>query len=139
MPGFAQILPDEIHHSVRRFLYNALHHFVSLGIRVRRVMTDNGSAYRSKYIASDLRKLEIRHLFTRPYTPRTNGKAERFIQTSLREWAYAATYQNSAHRADHLKPWLHRYNWHRPHSSLTHAHPMSTPNLPMNNVLTLYT
>ena len=102
-------------------------------------MTDNGSAYRSKSIASDLRKLEIRHLFTRPYTPRTNGKAERFIQTSLREWAYAATYQNSAHRADHLKPWLHRYNWHRPHSSLNHAHPMSTPNLPMNNVLTLYT
>jgi len=136
--AFAQILPDETHHSVRRFLYNALHHFASLGIRVRRLMTDNSSAYRSKYIASDLRKLEIRHLFTRPYTPRTNGKAERFIQTSLREWAYAATYQNSAHRADHLKPWLHRYNWHRPHSALNHSPPMSSLRLPMNNLLSLH-
>jgi transposase InsO family protein len=136
--AFAQILPDETHHSVRRFLYNALHYFASLGIRVRRLMTDNGSAYRSKYIASDLRQLDIRHLFTKPYTPRTNGKAERFIQTSLREWAYAATYQNSAHRADHLKPWLHRYNWHRPHSALNHSPPMASLNLPMNNVLSLH-
>jgi transposase InsO family protein len=136
--AFAQILPDETHHSVRRFLYNALHHFASLGIRVRRLMTDNGSAYRSKYIASDLRQLQIRHLFTKPYTPRTNGKAERFIQTSLREWAYAATYQNSAHRADHLKPWLHRYNWHRPHSALNHSPPMASLNLPMNNLLSLH-
>jgi len=137
--AFAQILPDETHHSVRRFLYNALHHFASLGIRVRRLMTDNGPAYRSRYVASDLRKLEIRHLFTRPYTPRTNGKAERFIQTSLREWAYAALYQNSAHRKDHLLPWLHRYNWHRPHSALNHSPPISTLNLPMNNVLSLHT
>jgi transposase InsO family protein len=137
--AFAQILPDETHHSVRRFLYNALHYFASLGIRVRRLMTDNGSAYRSKYIASDLQTLQIRHLFTKPYTPRTNGKAERFIQTSLREWAYAATYQNSAHRADHLQPWLHRYNWHRPHSALNLSPPMSTLNLPMNNLLSLHT
>jgi len=136
--AFAQILPDETHHSVRRFLYNALHHFASLGIRVRRLMTDNGAAYRSRYIASDLQKLEIRHLFTKPYTPRTNGKAERFIQTSLREWAYAAIYQHSAHRAEHLQPWLHRYNWHRPHSALNHSPPMSTLKLSMNNVLSLH-
>jgi transposase InsO family protein len=136
--AFAQILPDETHHSVRRFLYHALHHFASLGIRVRRLMTDNGSAYRSQYIASDLRQLEIRHLFTKPYTPRTNGKAERFIQTSLREWAYAAVYQHSTHRADHLQPWLHRYNWHRPHSSLNHSPPISKLNLPMNNLLSLH-
>jgi transposase InsO family protein len=136
--AFAQILPDETHHSVRCFLYKALHHFASMGIRVRRIMTDNGSAYRSKYIASDLAKLEIRHLFTRPYTPRTNGKAERFIQTSLREWAYAATYQTSAHRQDHLKPWLHRYNWHRPHSALNHSPPASNLNLTMNNLLSLH-
>jgi len=136
--AFAQILPDETHHSVRSFLYNTLKHFASLGIRVRRLMTDNGSAYRSKYIASDLHKLQIRHLLTKPYTPRTNGKAERFIQTSLREWAYAAIYQNSAHRADHLQPWLHRYNWHRPHSALNLSPPISSLKLPMNNLLRLH-
>ncbi len=136
--AFAQILPDETHHSVRCFLYNALQHFASLGIRVRRLMTDNGAAYRSKYIASDLRQLNIRHIFTKPYTPRTNGKAERFIQTSLREWAYAAIYQTSAHSQEHLIPWLHRYNWHRPHSALNHSPPIASLNLPLNNVLSLH-
>ncbi len=136
--AFAQILPNETHHSVRCFLYNTLHHFASLGIRVLRLMTDNGAAYRSKYIASDLLQLNIRHIFTKPYTPRTNGKAERFIQASLREWAYAAIYQTSAHRAEHLKPWLHRYNWHRPHSALNHSPPMASLNLPLNNLLSLH-
>jgi transposase InsO family protein len=92
--------------------------FASLGIEVRQLMSDNGSAYRSYPIATFLHQQVIEHIFTRPYTPRTNGKAERFIQTSLREWAYAAVYQNSRHRHQHLRPWLHRYNWHRPHTPL---------------------
>jgi transposase InsO family protein len=137
--AFAQILPDETTLSNLRFLHNALRHFASLGVHVQRLMTDNGVGYRSKLFASELAKLGIRHLFTKPYTPRTNGKAERFIQTSLREWAYAATYQNSAHRADHLMPWLHRYNWHRPHSALNHSPPISTLKLSMNNLLSLHT
>jgi len=102
--AFAQILPDERTHSALRFLEQALAYFTSLGIKVQRLMSDNGSAYRSKPFAAALCRARIRHLFTKPYTPRTNGKAERFIQTSLREWAYAAIYSNSAHRASHLQP-----------------------------------
>ena len=136
--AFAQILPDETTQSVRRFLSNALQHFASLGIKIQRLMTDNGPAYRSRLLACDLHQLHIRHIFTKLYTPKTNGKAERFIQTSLREWAYAAVYQNSAHRQDHLLPWLHRYNWHRPHSALNHSPPISSLNLPMNNLLSLH-
>ncbi len=104
--AFAQILPDERKASALTFLHNALAYFASLGIKVQRLMTDNGSAYRSKLFAAALRQLHIRHLFTKPYTPKTNGKAERFIQTSLREWAYAAIYSNSLHRANHLIPTL---------------------------------
>jgi transposase InsO family protein len=137
--AFAQILPDETQHSALRFLHNALAYFASLGIQVQRLMTDNGSAYRSHRFASALRQLHIRHLFTKPYTPKTNGKAERFIQTSLREWAYAAVYDHSSHREAHLKPWLHRYNWHRPHSALNHSPPISKLNLTMNNLLSLHT
>ena len=137
--AFAQILPDETKHSALRFLHNALSYFASLGVQVQRLMSDNGSAYRSKLFAAALRELNIRHLFTKPYTPKTNGKAERFIQTSLREWAYAATYLNSSHRLSHLLPWLHRYNWHRPHSALDHHPPISKLNLPMNNLLRLHT
>ncbi|MBA3560047.1 MAG: transposase [Gemmatimonadaceae bacterium] len=77
-------------------------------------------------------------LVPRPYTPRTNGKAERFIQTSLREWAYAQVYSHSTHRADYLQPWLHRYNWHRPHSALFHHLPISKLNLTVNNLLSLH-
>jgi len=136
--AFAQILPDEGQHSTLRFLHNALSYFATLGIKVQRLMTDNGNAYRSRLFAAALGPLHIRHLFTKPYTPKTNGKAERFIQTSLREWAYAALYQNSAHRQDHLQPWLHRYNWHRPHSALNHSPPISKLNLNMNNLLSLH-
>jgi len=136
--AFAQILPDERKQSALTFLHNALAYFSSLGIKVERLMTDNGSAYRSKLFAAALRELRIRHLFTKPYTPKTNGKAERFIQTSLREWAYAAIYSNSAHRLSHLQPWLHRYNWHRPHCSLNLNSPISPLNLPMNNLLSLH-
>ena len=137
--AYAEILPDEKHQSVEIFLKKALSYYASLGIKVERLMSDNGSAYRSRPIALMLQKLGIRHIFTKPYTPKTNGKAERFIQTSLREWAYAAVYQNSDHRQSHLNPWLHRYNWHRPHSSLKLKTPIQRLNLPVNNLLSLHT
>ncbi len=137
--AFAQILPDERIASTLSFLQNALTYFASLGVKVQRLMTDNGPAYRSKPFAAALARRRIRHLFTKPYTPRTNGKAERFIQTSLREWAYASPYANSAHRASCLGPFLHRYNWHRPHSALNLSPPISKLSLPMNKVLRLHT
>ena len=137
--AYAKIMPDEKIGSVTEFLREALAHFASFGIRVRQLMSDNGPAYRSRPVATFLHQLGIEHIFTRPYTPRTNGKAERFIQTSLREWAYAAVYQNSAHRQQHLQPWLHRYNWHRPHTALKLKTPVQSLNLPMNNVLRLHT
>ena len=116
--AYSEILPDEKRTSCLRFLFNALRFFRGLGVRVERVMTDNGSSFRSHRYAKALRRLKIKHLRTRPYTPRTNGKAERFVQTSLREWAYARAYNTSDERAAELPLWLHRYNWHRPHGSL---------------------
>lgn len=136
--AFAQIMPDEGQHSALLFLERALAYFASLGIKAQRIMSDNGSCYRSHLFRAACQRHGLRHLFTRPYTPRTNGKAERFIQTSLREWAYAAIYSHSAHRAAHLQPWLHRYNWHRPHSALQHQPPISKLNLSMNNLLSLH-
>ena len=136
--AFAQILPDERTSSALRFLHDALAYFASLGISAQRIMTDNGSAYRSHAFASALRSRRLRHIFTKPYTPRTNGKAERFIQTSLREWAYATTYSNSAHRQNCLNPFLHRYNWHRPHSALNLSSPIAQLRLSMNNLLRLH-
>ena len=136
--AFAQIMPDETQHSAVLFLERALAYFASLGIKAQRIMSDNGSCYRSHLFRRAAQRHGLRHLFTRPYTPRTNGKAERFIQTSLREWAYAAVYSHSAHRADHLQPWLHRYHWHRPHSALQHQPPISKLNLSMNNLLSLH-
>ncbi|MBN8709165.1 MAG: transposase family protein, partial [Verrucomicrobia bacterium] len=136
--AFAQILPDERTSSALRFLHDALAYFASLGISAQRIMTDNGSAYRSHAFASALRSRRLRHIFTRPYTPRTNGKAERFIQTSLRESAYATTYSNSAHRQNCLNPFLHRYNWHRPHSALNLSSPIAQLRLSMNNLLRLH-
>lgn len=136
--AFAQIMPDEGQHSAVLFLERALAYFGSLGIKAQRIMTDNGSCYRSHQLRAACQRHRLRHLFTRPYTPRTNGKAERFIQTSLREWAYAAVYSHSAHRAAHLSTWLHRYNWHRPHSALQHQPPIAKLNLTMNNLLSLH-
>jgi transposase InsO family protein len=136
--AFAQVLPDQTTASARLFLRNALAHFARLGITIQRLMTDNGAAYRSHRFAAEVQALQLRHRFTKPYTPRTNGKAERFIQTSLREWAYAAVYQTSALRTEHLAHWIHRYNWHRPHSALNHQPPISILHLPMNNLLSLH-
>jgi len=137
--AYSEILPDEKRASCLRFLFNALRFFRSLGVKVQRVMTDNGSSFRSFRYAKALRLLRIKHLRTRPYTPKTNGKAERFVQTSLREWAYAQAYSTSAERAAELPIWLHRYNWHRPHGSIGAKPPISRLGLAADNVLRLHT
>jgi transposase InsO family protein len=122
--SFAQILPDEKAVSCVQFLRQAVAYYASLGVRIERVMTDNGTGYKNTFKAA-CDELGIRHIKTRPYTPKTNGKAERFVQTSLREWAYARPYVSSAQRQAALQPFLHRYNWHRPHCALNRQPPMS--------------
>src|SRR5258705_3213887 len=136
--AFVQVMPDQRKESAVAFLEAAVAYYASLGIHIQRVMTDNGSCYRSETFQAACKGLGLRHIFTRPYTPRTNGKAERFIQTSLREWAYARTYPNSLVRAAHLNPWLHRYNWHRPHHSLHLQPPISKLTQDRNNLLRLH-
>jgi transposase InsO family protein len=102
-----------------------VHELAAHGVRVERVMTDNGSAYKSHAHAAACHELGLRHIRTRPYRPRTNGKAERFIQTLLNEWAYGPVFANSAERASALQPWLTYYNFTRPHGSLGHKPPGS--------------
>jgi transposase InsO family protein len=133
--SFAQVLPDETAASCVQFLRQAVAHYAGLGVRIERVMTDNGTGYKKLFEAA-CQELGIRHIRTRPYTPKTNGKAERFVQTSLREWAYAQPYESSAQREAALQFFLQRYNWHRPHSALNHQPPMSR--IPaMNNLMKL--
>jgi transposase InsO family protein len=122
--SFAQVLPDEKAVSCVQFLRQAVAYYASLGVRIDCVMTDNGTGYKNTFKAA-CNELGIRHIKTRPYTPKTNGKAERFVQTSLREWAYARPYISSAQREAALQPFLHRYNWHRPHCALNRQPPMS--------------
>ena len=136
--AYSEILPDEKRASCLRFLFNALRFFRSLGVKVQRVMTDNGVSFRSLRYAKAMHRLRIRHLRTKPYTPKTNGKAERFVQTSLREWAYARAYATSDDRAAQLPVWLHRYNWHRPHRSLGAKPPITRLNLTGDNLLRLH-
>ena len=136
--AFSQIKPDERKKSACAFLKAAVTYYKSLGVMIERVMTDNGSCYRSKAFAKTCKRLGLRHIFTRPYTPKTNGKAERFIQTSLREWAYARAYRTSEERADELPGWMHRYNWHRPHGSIGSKPPISRLRLTGNNLLSLH-
>ncbi|ETH03300.1 transposase, IS481 family [Bordetella pertussis 2356847] len=116
--AFTDIHPDERFPSAVQFLKDAVAYYQRLGVTIQRLLTDNGSAFRSRAFAALCHELGIKHRFTRPYRPQTNGKAERFIQSALREWAYAHTYQNSQHRADAMKSWLHHYNWHRPHQGI---------------------
>lgn len=123
--AYVEILPDETAKTCVEFLERALVWFADRGVTVQRIMTGNGSGYRSKLQARTIKRLGIKHLFTRPYRPRTNGKAERFIQTLLREWAYAAVYKTSDHRARALRPWLDFYNHQRPHGALGHQAPAS--------------
>jgi transposase InsO family protein len=136
--AFTQIHPDEKKESAVAFLKAAVAYYQSLGVKIQRVMTDNGSCYRSGDFRKTCKDLGIKHIFTKPYTPKTNGKAERFIQTALREWAYARAYQTSDQRADHLPEWMHRYNWHRPHGSLKAKPPISRLGLAEDNLLRLH-
>lgn len=121
--AYVEVLPDEKRQSTTGFLVRALRWFRARGVRVERVMTDNGSGYVAKLFRKALRILGIRHIRTRPYTPKTNGKAERFIQTMLREWAYAIPFKSSATRAADLDRWLSWYNQRRPHSALNRRPP----------------
>jgi len=133
--AYAELAANETIHSAVAFLDAAIGYYAKLGIQVRRVMTDNGSAFVSHAFAQALQRLGLRHIRTRPYTPRTNGKAERFIQSALREWAYAFVYRHSNQRAGMLDHWLHHYNWHRPHSSINDMPPATRLPLSRNDLL----
>jgi transposase InsO family protein len=137
--AFTEIRKDERKTSAVAFLKAAVAYYARLGVRVQRVMTDNGSCYKSRAFARACKRLKLKHLRTRPYTPKTNGKAERFIQTALREWAYAKAYQHSNDRRADLPVWLHRYNWHRPHAGIGAKPPISRLGLTENNVLRFHT
>jgi transposase InsO family protein len=137
--AFSKVMKTERKECAVAFLKAAVAYYASLGVTVERVMTDNGSCYRSKAFRKACAKLGLRHIRTRPYTPKTNGKAERFIQTSLREWAYARAYGTSRQRAAELPFWMHRYNWHRPHGSIGSMPPISRLGLKRNNLLRLHT
>jgi transposase InsO family protein len=129
--AYTEVLPDEKKDSTCAFLTRALAFFAAHGVTVARVMTDNGSAYRSHDFRHLCAKNGLRHIRTRPYTPRTNGKAERFIQTSLREWAYARAYRSSEERRQAMAPFVDHYNTQRPHSALANQ----TPWRRLNNLL----
>ena len=136
--SFNQIHPDEKAPSAVDHLKACVDYYSRLGVAVRRVMTDNGACYRSTAFKNTCRELGLKHVRTKPYTPRTNGKAERFIQTALREWAYARSYNTSDQRAACLAGWTHRYNFHRPHGGIKHQTPISRLGLPVDNLLRLH-
>ena len=136
--AFTAMHADERTPSAVRFLRDAVAYYARLGVTVRRLLTDNGSAFRSRDFAAACKELGVRHRFTRPYRPQTNGKAERFIQSALREWAYGFTYQHSSERTQALNHWNHHYNWHRPHQGIGGAVPMSRLSSSRNNLLTLH-
>jgi len=136
--AFSRVMKDERKESAVAFLKAAVAYYASLGVKIERVMTDNGSCYRSKTFGKACKRIGLRHIFTKPYTPKTNGKAERFIQTSLREWAYARAYNTSDERTAELPRWLHRYNWHRPHGGIGSVPPISRLGLTGNNLLRLH-
>lgn len=136
--AFAQVLPDERKESAVAFLQAALAYYASLGVSILRVMTDNGACYRSRRFAATCHAFGLRHLFTRPYTPRTNGKAERFIKTALLEWAYVRLYRHSEERAQALTHWLHHYNWHRPHTALGGQPPITRVVSSADNLVRLH-
>lgn len=136
--AFSQIFPDEKAASAVAFLKAAVAYYKSLGVTVTRVMSDNGSCYKAYDFRKACGELGLKHVRTKPYTPKTNGKAERFIQTALREWAYAQAYPTSDRRAQELPVWLHRYNWHRPHGGIKSKPPISRLGLTENNLLRLH-
>ena len=123
--AYLEVLPDETAESCTDFLERALDFYRKHGIAVQRVLSDNGSGYRSHVFNAICGRAQIRHLYTKPYTPRTNGKAERLVQTMLREWAYARPYQSSGRRTAALRPWLAHYNRRRPHGGIGNRPPIS--------------
>ena len=133
--AYVEILPDERQGSAVEFLERAVAWYAQHGIQIQRLMTDNGSCYVSKRFAATRQRLGLRHSFTRPYRPRTHGKAERLIQTLLREWAYRFAYHSSIQRQCWLTRYLHFYNWHRQHQALNRHPPASRLPLAVNNVL----
>ena len=137
--AYTEVLSDERQDTASGFLERAVAWYARHGIRVQRILTDNGSCYRSKRFAKTCRRLRLRHSFTRPYRPRTNGKAERLIQTLLREWAYRFVYRSSIQRQRWLTHYLHFYNWHREHQSLNRQPPASRIPATVNNVLRMHT
>jgi transposase InsO family protein len=138
--AYVEVLPDEKADTAIGFLERAIAFYCSHGIEVEGLMTDNGSPYRSPAHALACRELGIKHLRTRPYRPQTNGKAERFIRTMLREWAYAAVYGSSPERAAALSGWIERYNFKRRHGALGHRPPIARlRELSGNNVAGNYT
>jgi transposase InsO family protein len=136
--AFSQVLVSERKECAMAFLKAAVAWYKRLGITIERVMMDNGSCYRSKVFNKLCKAMGIRHIYTKPYTPKTNGKAERFIQSSLREWAYAQAYQTSEQRKIELPYWLHHYNWHRPHAGIKRKTPISRSGLDVNNLMRLH-
>mgnify|MGYP000883649308 FL=1 len=136
--AFTAMHPDEKTPQAVAFLRNAVAYYAGLGVSIKRLLTDNGAAFRSREFAAACNALGVQHKFTRPYRPQTNGKAERFIQSALREWAYGWTYQNSAERTQALHRWQHYYNWHRPHSGIGRITPMARLKS-ANNLLTVHT
>ena len=136
--GFTDMYPDEKKASAAQFLHNTVAYFRSLDVRPKRILTDNGSCFRSKPFAQACRDLRLKHSFTRPYRPQTNGKAERFIQSALREWAYGIPYRHSSERTAMLERWIHHYNWHRPHQGIKGVAPISRLPQSANNLLTLH-
>jgi transposase InsO family protein len=123
--AYAEILPDETGASCVAFLQRARAWFSKQGIAIRRLLTDNGTGYRCHRFRDACQALRLKHLRTKPRTPQTNGKAERFIQTMLREWAYGRFYRTSVIRATQLARWLRHYNQERPHASLSYLPPFS--------------
>ena len=136
--AFTAMRPDERKDSAQSFLREAVAYFTRLGVSIQRVITDNGPAFHSLPLRSACDELGIRQKFTRAYRPQTNGKAERFIQSALREWAYGRPYATSEARSAALPVWNHFYNWHRPHHGIGCQPPMSRIKRSRKNLLTLH-
>ena len=134
--AFTAMYPDQTERSSTHFLAAAVAWYGKLGIGIRKVLTHNGPCYKAHNFARTCERLGLKHRRTQPYTPRTNGKAERFIKTAINEWAYAFIFQNSADREASLPLWTHQYNWHRPHASLNQLPPISRAPIHDNNLLT---
>jgi transposase InsO family protein len=136
--AFTQVYPDEKQASAVALLRAAEQYYAGLRVRIERVLTDNGPAFHSAAFGQACQVLGIAQKFTRAYRPQTNGKAERFIQSALREWAYGRAYESSEQRRAALPAWTHFYNWHRPHHGIDLLTPIDRLSMPRNNLLQLH-